>query len=124
MPRVVEVPWSFIRRHIAMLMDFSPLARTGAQLAIGPAGFADLKLTLVEKGTRMALAPLETDKSFNRERAAALARLFAGKMKEMTPSEFQDLLRPAFQEDEWILLVLGAITGFAAGLVQLLLGFQ
>jgi hypothetical protein len=71
----------------------------------------------------MALKPLANER-FNRERAGELARLFAGKMKEMTPAEFQDLLRPAFQEDEWILLVLGFVTGFAAGMVQLMLGFQ
>ena len=44
-------------------------------------------------------------------------------MKEMTPAEFQDLLRPAFQQDEWILLLLGAVTGLIAGTAQLLLGF-
>lgn len=113
-----------IRRHVSAMLDFSVLARTGAQLAIGPTGYADLKSTIVDMGTNMALAPLETDKGFNRERAAALAHLFSSKMKSMTPREFQDLLRPAFQEDEWILLVLGALTGFAAGMVQLMLGFQ
>ncbi|MDF2445993.1 MAG: hypothetical protein K0S46_1229 [Moraxellaceae bacterium] len=112
-----------IRRHVSNMVDFSPLARTGAQLAFGPAGFADLKTTIVDKSARMALEPLES-KSFNRDRADVLATLFAGKMKEMTPNEFQDLLRPAFQEDEWILLVLGALTGLAAGIVQLMLGFQ
>ena len=83
-----------------------------------------LKSTIVDKGTDMALGPLEHDKGFNRDRAAALARLFSEKMRAMTPAEFQDLLRPAFQEDEWILLVLGFVTGFAAGMVQLMLGFQ
>jgi hypothetical protein len=100
------------------------LARTGAQLAIGPAGYADLKTVIVEKGTQMALGPLENDREFNRDRAAALARLFSEKMRAMTPRQFQDLLRPAFQEDEWILLVLGFVTGLAAGSVQLMLGFQ
>ena len=35
-----------------------------------------------------------------------------------------DLLRPAFQEDEWILLVLGAVTGLIAGWLQLIVGFK
>jgi uncharacterized membrane protein YheB (UPF0754 family) len=113
-----------IRRHVSVLMDYSVLARTGAQLAIGPTGFADLKMAVIDKSTRMALEPLENSKTFNRERAAVLAKLFSGKMKEMTPAEFQDLLRPAFQEDEWILLVLGAVTGLIAGWAQLMLGFQ
>ena len=113
-----------IRRHVSALVDMNVLARTGAQLAIGPAGYADLKAVIVEKGSQLALAPLENDREFNRDRAAALARLFSEKMRAMTPRQFQDLLRPAFQEDEWILLALGFVTGLAAGSVQLLLGFQ
>ena len=112
-----------IRRHVNRLIDDSLLARTGAQMAFGPTGFADLKALITDKSVEMALKPL-SDKKFNRERAAELAGLFASKMKEMTPAEFQDLLRPAFQEDEWILLLLGAITGLLAGTAQLLLGFQ
>ncbi|MCC2636787.1 MAG: hypothetical protein K0Q68_506 [Moraxellaceae bacterium] len=112
-----------IKRHVNRLIDDSLLARTGAQVAFGPTGFADLKALITDKSVDMALKPL-SDKKFSRERASELATLFAGKMKEMTPTEFQDLLRPAFQEDEWILLLLGAITGLLAGTAQLLLGFQ
>jgi uncharacterized membrane protein YheB (UPF0754 family) len=112
-----------IKRHVNALVDESLLARTGAQVAFGAAGFADLKSRITDKSVQMALRPL-SHPAFNRERAAELATLFAGKMKEMTPAEFQDLLRPAFQEDEWILLVLGAVTGLIAGWAQLMLGFQ
>lgn len=111
-----------IKRHISALVDSSPLARTGAQIAMGPTGFAELKGVIVDKSTDMALEPL-SQKEFNAGRAEQLAQLFAGKMKQMTPAEFQDLLRPAFQEDEWILLVLGFVTGLIAGAAQLLLGF-
>lgn len=111
-----------IKRHISTLVDDSPLARTGAQLAMGAAGYADFKTRIAGKGAELALVPL-ADKGFNRERADRLAQLLSGKMKEMTPAEFQGLLRPAFQQDEWILLLLGAVTGLIAGTAQLLLGF-
>jgi hypothetical protein len=42
----------------------------------------------------------------------------------LTPAEFQNLLRPAFQEDEWILIVLGGVTGALAGWLQLIFGFK
>jgi uncharacterized membrane protein YheB (UPF0754 family) len=112
-----------IHKHVNLLVDESLLTRTGAQMAFGAAGFSELKTQITEKSVDMALKPLSNQR-FNRERAAELAELFAHKMKELTPAEFQDLLRPAFQEDEWILLVLGAVTGLAAGTAQLLLGFQ
>ena len=36
---------------------------------------------------------------------------------------FQDLLRPCFKEDEWILIALGAALGALAGLAQALFVF-
>ncbi|MES2720677.1 MAG: hypothetical protein V4624_07280 [Pseudomonadota bacterium] len=111
-----------IKRHISTLVDDSPLARTGAQVMMGAVGYSEFKTRIADQGAAFALLPL-ADKGFNRERSAALAELLAGKMKEMTPAEFQGLLRPAFQQDEWILLVLGAVTGLLAGTAQLLLGF-
>lgn len=113
---------TLIRRHIAPLVDASPLTRTAVQLTMGPAGYSKLKSAIANKSADMALDPL-ADRAFNRDRALALARLLAGKMKAMAPVEFQDLLRPAFQEDEWILLVLGGVTGLVAGTAQLLIGF-
>jgi uncharacterized membrane protein YheB (UPF0754 family) len=112
-----------IRRHVSPLVDGSILARTAAQVAMGPAGYSALKSSIADKGAAMALDPL-ADRVFNLDRAQALSRLFAGKMKAMAPVEFQDLLRPAFQEDEWILLALGGITGLVAGTVQWLVGFS
>jgi len=111
-----------IKRHISTLVDDSPIARSGAQVIMGATGYAAFKTRIAEQGAAFALQPL-ANKQFNQERSAALAVLLAGKMKEMTPGEFQDLLRPAFQQDEWILLLLGAVTGLIAGTAQLLLGF-
>jgi hypothetical protein len=39
----------------------------------------------------------------------------------MTPTQFEGLLRPAFQADEWILVTVGAALGFTVGLLQDLL---
>ena len=111
-----------IKRHISTLVDDSPIARTGAQVMMGATGYSEFKTRIADQGAALALLPL-ADKRFNQERSAALAELLASKMKEMTPAEFQDLLRPAFQQDEWILLLLGAVTGLIAGTAQLLLGF-
>ena len=43
------------------------------------------------------------------------------KMQELTAEEFEELIRPAFQQDEWILITVGAILGFAVGELQVLL---
>ena len=37
----------------------------------------------------------------------------------LPPDEFEGMLRPAFKEDEWILIAVGAALGFVVGVLQL-----
>ncbi|NME69795.1 DUF445 domain-containing protein [Flammeovirga aprica] len=46
------------------------------------------------------------------------------KIEELPYDDFEGLLRPAFQEDEWILIVVGALLGGCAGISQYILLFQ
>ncbi len=49
--------------------------------------------------------------------------LLANKMKSLSPHEFEAFLRPVFQEDETTLIVVGAVLGGIAGVLQYLLLF-
>jgi uncharacterized membrane protein YheB (UPF0754 family) len=40
------------------------------------------------------------------------------KMKMLTEEEFEGLLRPAFKQDEWILITVGAVLGALVGELQ------
>lgn len=40
-------------------------------------------------------------------------------MQALAPAEFEGVLRPAYQQDEWKLIVTGAVLGLAAGFLQL-----
>lgn len=110
-----------IRKELSPLLD-SPVVRSLAQVSLGPGGYADLKSSVVSKTADIALHPL-SDAKFNLETAQRLAMLLSSRIRALSTAEFQDFLRPAFQEDEWILLALGGITGLAAGTLQWLLGF-
>ncbi|MDP2227564.1 MAG: hypothetical protein Q8J78_08825 [Moraxellaceae bacterium] len=112
---------ALIRRHISPLLE-GGVVRTAIQLTVGPTGYAALKRTIVEKASVLSLQPLD-NVAFNRDRAKVIASIFSTRMKAMSSKEFQDLLRPAFQEDEWIVIVMGGIMGFLAGWLQLVLGF-
>ena len=46
------------------------------------------------------------------------------RLAALTPKEFEGLLRPAFEQDEWILIAVGAALGMAAGFAQLFLMFS
>jgi uncharacterized membrane protein YheB (UPF0754 family) len=113
---------ALIKRHISPLLE-GGVVRTAMQLTVGPTAYAALKKTVTDKAMIMSLEPVQ-DPQFNRDRAHVIEKIFAERMKLMSPKEFQDLLRPAFEEDEWIVIVMGAIMGFVAGWMQLIFGFN
>jgi uncharacterized membrane protein YheB (UPF0754 family) len=113
---------ALVRRHISPLLE-GGVIRTAIQLTVGPTGYASLKRTIVEKAALLSLAPL-SNPQFNKDRAKVIASIFATRMRAMSSKEFQDLLRPAFQEDEWIVIAMGAVLGFVCGWLQLMSGFS
>ena len=52
------------------------------------------------------------------EDAMDIRNILVTKMQELTPEEFEEILRPAFSQDEWILITVGAVLGFAVGEIQ------
>ncbi len=55
------------------------------------------------------------------EDAMDIQNTLVTKMKELTPEEFEGVLRPAFKQDEWILITVGAVLGFLVGELQVVL---
>ena len=113
---------SIVKRRLMPILE-SPVARSTMQITLGTEAYAAMRTKVAEMSADFALDPME-DEKFNKDRARVLQVRLAEKIRALPTEEFQDMLRPAFQEDEWILLVLGAVTGLAAGTLQLLLGFQ
>jgi uncharacterized membrane protein YheB (UPF0754 family) len=95
-----------------------PLARA----AIEPGDLAKITRSFERKALEVSADPLE-DERFNEERAAVVERMLRERMEEMPAEQFQDLLRPCFKEDEWILIALGAALGALAGVGQILFVF-
>ena len=112
---------ALIKRHLKPLLN-GGFVRTAAQLTVGPGGYADLKRAVEDKAVDLAVEPFEDDR-FNRERSSIIERLMRERMQALSSDEFQDLLRPAFQEDEWILILVGGFLGAMAGLAQLIFVF-
>lgn len=112
---------ALIKKHLKPLLD-GGVVRTAAQLTVGPGGYASLKRAVEEKAIDLSLEPFD-DPEFNRERGVVVERLMRERMQMLTSEEFQDLLRPAFQEDEWILIAVGGFLGLLAGVAQLIFVF-
>lgn len=110
-----------VKRHINEIME-TPIVRTSLQLSLGPKEYARLKTDLIDRSIEITMVPV-CDPVFNASRAQKIYQMFRDRIRELTPKEFQNLLRPAFQEDEWILITLGGVTGFVAGLIHLFVAF-
>ena len=48
-----------------------------------------------------------------------MRKLITDRIREMPPTDFGELLRTATREDEWLLLLHGAVLGLAGGLIHL-----
>lgn len=58
------------------------------------------------------------------EEAMAIRETLVTRLQNLTPHEFEGMLRPAFEEDEWILIAVGAALGLLVGWFQLIVLFS
>lgn len=114
---------ALIKRHIQPIADrvmqtYAP----AAQMMVGAEKLEEIRESVGEKAVAVSTDPFD-HWPFNRDRAARAEELLRERMEDLPPQEFQDLLRPCFQEDEMKLILTGAVLGFLAGLAQLIFVF-
>jgi ElaB/YqjD/DUF883 family membrane-anchored ribosome-binding protein len=51
--------------------------------------------------------------------AMDIRNTLVNRMQQLTAEEFEGMLRPAFKEDEWSLIAVGAALGFLVGELQI-----
>jgi hypothetical protein len=95
-------------------------ARPAVRLAVGPREYDAIRTGVATETVEYTMTPL-TDEDFNRQQTEAVQKLLAERIREMEPTDFQELLRSAFREDEWLLYAHGAVLGVAGGLLHLLI---
>ncbi|MCP3962858.1 MAG: hypothetical protein GY719_33890 [bacterium] len=112
---------ALIKKHMEPIVReaMDPLL---TQIAVGNDSFEEMRNLVGEKSIAVSTEPFD-DWHFNRERGQVVERLLRQRMEELPSEEFQDLLRPCFQEDELLLILVGAALGFLAGLAQLFFVF-
>jgi uncharacterized membrane protein YheB (UPF0754 family) len=95
-------------------------ARLAVRVAVGSDRYENIRESVASEAVDYTMSPL-TDEEFNRRQSAAVRDLIAERMRELPHGDFSELLRSAMREDEWLLLLHGAVLGFAAGCVHLLI---
>ncbi|MDP4547242.1 DUF445 domain-containing protein [Marinobacter sp. MDS2] len=114
---------NMVKKHIKPLVDETAgMGKAFTQVAFGPTGFAAMKNHVGEKAITISQSSFDNP-AFEKDRARAVESIMVERMIALSSEEFQDLLRPCFQEDEIKLILVGAFLGMAAGIGQLIFIF-
>jgi uncharacterized membrane protein YheB (UPF0754 family) len=95
-------------------------ARSAVRVAVGRREYDAIRQSFAAAPVEAMMTPL-SDPDFSRRQSKTMRKLIAERMREMAPGDFAEMLRTATKEDEWLLLLHGAVLGFAGGLVHLAL---
>ncbi|SNR37475.1 hypothetical protein SAMN06265360_10436 [Haloechinothrix alba] len=92
--------------------------RLPVRLAMGAGTYERIRSSVaVEAG---AFAPIAfDDERFNVQQANRIFRFVGAQMRMMSLDDFNELMRSAIKQDEWLLFLHGAVLGFGAGLLHL-----
>jgi uncharacterized membrane protein YheB (UPF0754 family) len=88
------------------------------RVAVGAREYDAIRESFASEPVEAVMSTL-SDPEFSRTQSATMRKLIAERMREMAPGDFADMLRTATREDEWLLLLHGAVLGFAGGLIHL-----
>ncbi|HEY0576674.1 MAG TPA: DUF445 domain-containing protein [Pseudonocardia sp.] len=113
--------FALVQREVYRLVDEQAgFARPLVVVAVGGRQYQRIKQLVTVKvmerlpETMSAVEDYATD-------AMDIRNTLMTKMQQLTPTQFERLLRPAFEQDEWMLIAVGALLGFCVGELQILI---
>jgi uncharacterized membrane protein YheB (UPF0754 family) len=93
-------------------------ARAAVRVAMGTREYDAIRDSVALEAVDYTMTPL-ADPEFNARQSGAVRELIRTRMREMSSADFAEMLRAAMREDEWLLVLHGAVLGFGAGLLHL-----
>jgi uncharacterized membrane protein YheB (UPF0754 family) len=123
-PRGREVLRQMVTRHVTRAIDSQVgLLRPLVPILVGSSNFHAAKLRAAELMLDELPGCLRATYEYT-EDAMGIAALLEERMARLPPSEFERVLHPAFEEDEWKLILVGGLLGLAVGCFQLIFVFH
>ena len=114
---------SMLHEHVKKAIDEQVgLSKPIYHIFVGKAKYGDLKNLAATRFVDAIPKSMEGTFQYAHD-AIDLETTMREKMIQLSPIEFEGVLRPAFQEDEWILILVGAVLGGLAGVSQLVFLF-
>jgi len=113
--------FSMIQQNVQKMVDEQAgVLKPVVVFAVGSAKYKNMKEAITNRMVEQLPAALKHMEKYA-EDAMDIQNTLVTKMQELTPEEFEGVLRPAFKQDEWILITVGAVLGFLVGELQVLL---
>ncbi|MFH3823248.1 DUF445 family protein [Acinetobacter pittii] len=113
--RVIDL----VNRHVKQEIDMQAgVIRPLVVYAIGGEKYQNMKSQVAERIMQQLPETMKYVESYA-EDAMNIRSTLIERMQKLTPSEFEGMLRPAFKEDEWALIAVGAVLGFVVGELQI-----
>jgi uncharacterized membrane protein YheB (UPF0754 family) len=113
--------FDMVQRHVQRLVDEQAgLAKPIVVFAVGSERYQEMKRMVVRKIMLRLPTMLKHVEKYAGD-AMDVRHTLVTKLQELTPEEFEGILRPAFKQDEWILITVGAVLGFLVGELQVFL---
>jgi uncharacterized membrane protein YheB (UPF0754 family) len=110
--------FSMVQKHVQKVVDEqSGLAKPFVVFTVGSTKYQEMKRVVAQEIIKRLPETLKYIEKYA-EDAMDIENTLATKMTELSLEEFENLLHPAFQQDEWILIAVGAALGFMVGELQ------
>lgn len=115
--------FKLIQKHMQQTMDqFSGYAKPFVLLTVGTDRYIALKQRVVERTTAHLETSLVHLHDYTKE-AMDVENTVIEKVKKLSPEQFERMIRPIFEEDEWMMTLGGGVLGLAVGCFQLFVMF-
>lgn len=113
--------FTMIQQNVQKMVDEQAgVLKPVVVFAVGSTKYKNMKDAITDRMVEQLPAALKHMEKYA-EDAMDIQNTLVTKMQELTPEEFEGVLRPAFKQDEWILITVGAVLGFMVGELQVLL---
>ncbi|HEY2062423.1 DUF445 domain-containing protein [Amycolatopsis sp. NBC_01480] len=113
--------FALITREVQRTIDAqASIAKPLVALTVGGRQYQEMKKAAAAKAIEYLPETVKYVEGYATD-ALDIRNTVVTKMRQLTPIEFEGILRPAFKQDEWKLIAVGAIIGGLVGELQVLL---
>lgn len=117
-PEVVQKMLEIYQKHMEdSIIQVMGRAKTIIPMFLGQGAVENIRAEVVQE-TLDELPKHSQEIEEYMDRAFGLRDTLAYRLSRLHPSRFEGMLHPVFQEDEWMVLLLGAVLGVCVGLLQ------